>query len=316
MTGIFSFKLSDDKIRYKLYFCGIKFCAPRPSYAIKLMLNPFYRYKKENRDITTLPKATGQIRNMQLANLEILKEFDKVCKKNNLQYWLDYGTLLGAVRHKGYIPWDDDIDVSMLRDDFEKLTKIFEDEVENKDLYLKHHFNEKGMYLLKISHKKCPYLCIDVFIYDYCKKFTYDEEKIVYTQNLQKLRQEFINKIEYKDGLDLYKKYEPLRTKISESFDNDTDQKDLIYGIEFGHQPYIRNNWVMSYDEILPIKEIEFEGYKFPCVNNPDKHLTEVFGNYMNYPKKIDFGHGGYVKLSLKDRAVIKKLINKKKEKK
>ena len=58
---------------------------------------------------------------LQNRQLEILKEFIKVCKENNLQYYLVGGTCLGAVRHKGFIPWDDDIDVAMPREDFTNL---------------------------------------------------------------------------------------------------------------------------------------------------------------------------------------------------
>ena len=61
--------------------------------------------------------------------LKLLIEFDRICKKHNLTYWIDYGTLLGAVRHKGFIPWDDDIDVSMPREDHNKLKEIIKDEL-------------------------------------------------------------------------------------------------------------------------------------------------------------------------------------------
>lgn len=67
------------------------------------------------------------IRQIQLAELEILKKFIAFCKKHNLTYWLYGGTALGAVRHRGFIPWDDDIDIIMPRDDYERLVKEIED---------------------------------------------------------------------------------------------------------------------------------------------------------------------------------------------
>lgn len=67
--------------------------------------------------------------------LEILKKFDEVCKKHQLTYYADYGTLLGAVRHQGFIPWDDDIDVSMFRDDYAKFQKIAPEEFHEPYFY-------------------------------------------------------------------------------------------------------------------------------------------------------------------------------------
>ncbi len=65
------------------------------------------------------------LKHLQSLELMILKEFIKICEENNLTYYMYAGSLLGTIRHKGFIPWDDDLDVIMFRDDFEKFKKIF-----------------------------------------------------------------------------------------------------------------------------------------------------------------------------------------------
>ena len=64
------------------------------------------------------------LRRLQLVELEILKKFDAMCKKYDLEYFAVYGTVLGAIRHDGIIPWDDDIDIAMPRKDYERLAEI------------------------------------------------------------------------------------------------------------------------------------------------------------------------------------------------
>ncbi len=70
----------------------------------------------------------SSLRSLQLKELELLKNFQEICKKNSIQYFALGGTLLGAVRHKGFIPWDDDIDIGIPRPDYERLCKILETE--------------------------------------------------------------------------------------------------------------------------------------------------------------------------------------------
>ena len=69
------------------------------------------------------------LRNVQMRLLDILIEFDRVCRGIGVRYWLDSGTLIGAVRHGGFIPWDDDLDVCMLRKDYLKYRKRIQDEL-------------------------------------------------------------------------------------------------------------------------------------------------------------------------------------------
>lgn len=73
-------------------------------------------------------KKNIEVEELKRIQTDILNFVDGFCKKNGLRYWLAYGTLLGAVRHKGYIPWDDDIDILMFREDYEKFVTTFKDE--------------------------------------------------------------------------------------------------------------------------------------------------------------------------------------------
>ena len=124
LEKIFSQKTYNDTHNI-VTILGIKIKYPKSSIKKALQEQSFYKLAKKNTDITQLPPAEGFIRKVQLANLELLKEMDYVCKQNKLTYWIDFGTLLGAVRHKGFIPWDDDIDLGMPRMDYNKLIEAF-----------------------------------------------------------------------------------------------------------------------------------------------------------------------------------------------
>ena len=134
--------------------------------------------------------VTKQRKEIWAVELDLLAEFDRVCKKNNLRYFIDGGTLLGAVRHKGFIPWDDDVDVVMLREDYDQLVKIAEDEFE-APYFFQSAYSDKGytrghsqlrntMTCGALQHeaKVEPFnqgMFLDVFVLD---GITKDEEKL------------------------------------------------------------------------------------------------------------------------------------------
>ncbi len=87
---------------------------------------------------------------------------------------------------------------------------------------------------------------------------------------------------------------------------NSIEHPTLVWGVDFRHT---HKNWFTQYDTIFPLKTIKFEGFDFPCINNIDTHLKQVYGNYMQYPSKIGFGHSMYTKLNQTEKEYIKKLI-------
>lgn len=84
--------------------------------------------------------STVELRKLQLTELELLIEFDRICRKNNIKYTIMGGTLLGAVRHKGFIPWDDDADVALLRSDYETFVRACQNDLDWERFYFQDRF--------------------------------------------------------------------------------------------------------------------------------------------------------------------------------
>ncbi len=137
--------------------------------------------KYEKRELTP-----EEFRKMQLLELDMLVDFDRVCKENNINYSVLGGTLLGAVRHKGYIPWDDDADIGMLREEYEKFKKVA-DELNPDICFFQDHTTDPeyrwgygklrrtGTSYIRVGqeHLKCKTgIFIDVFPLDDCPKST------------------------------------------------------------------------------------------------------------------------------------------------
>jgi len=306
------FSVKNNKWTHKtITVLGIKLSLPKMKIFKKRKENPYYYCKKHNIDITKVPKATGHIRNVQLANLALLLELDYVCKKNNLKYWLDGGTLLGAIRHKGYIPWDDDIDTAMMREDYEKVVDAFNLSSKNPDIFAGYYRNPiyPSQCFIKVQHRKCSYLFVDIFPWDYYGKKLTTEEQLKISNEIKELVVNLDKKtnIMISDSEIKQINHNIMHEKVLIIKDVEKEKKgDFVWGIDYHH---VWNNWFTKYDVVYPFKTIEFEGYKFPCINNPDAFLTRLYGNYMEYPKNISCGHNMYKDLNENEQKIVESLI-------
>lgn len=86
---------------------------------------------------------SGKLNGLRVIEKDMLREIDRICRKHEIKYFISYGTMLGAVRHGGYIPWDDDVDVAMLRSEFEKFRQIAPKELNERFSY-ESHVNHNG----------------------------------------------------------------------------------------------------------------------------------------------------------------------------
>ena len=232
-------------------------------------------------DITKIPPAQGALRKVQLGNLALLKMFDKVAKNNNLRYWIDFGTLLGAVRHKGFIPWDDDIDLGMPRSDYERVCEVFKDD---PNLYVCEFSNGRNKCYIKIKHKKLDTVFLDIFPYDLYHSKTNEDEKKKLHAKIQKIAKKLKLSWFRENNTEKlkYKLQKITKGKIQENKEClEENQPSLFWGIDF---PHTWKNRVYDWESIFPISEIQFEGSVFPAPNNSDLVLKNIYGDYMQPP--------------------------------
>ena len=221
------------------------------------------------------PTKDADLRIMQKCDAELLRILDNICKKYNLTYWLDFGTLLGAYRHKGFIPWDDDMDVSMIREDYNKLIPILKSELRDYDFDIE---ESNGRIGFGYKHQQTGIWC-DIFPVDCYKVNEYSESNVnILKSKISKYRF-FYNK--KKDKLS----YDVMQEKRLEIINDEPTSKSVIiyHGREFNH---LHPNAFYKKDDIFPLSKINFEKMEFPAPAKVEIYLSKIFGkNFLNVPR-------------------------------
>ena len=246
------------------------------------------------------------LRKLQQVEIEILDEVVRVCNKYNINYFLVGGTLLGAVRHKGFIPWDDDIDIAMLRSDYDLFLNVASKELDEK-YKIQHWSNDKKYYLNFIKVRKKNTLLeekkmqnvdtqkeifIDIFPLDNIasNSLEYYKKRSRLFNVLRPIilcKTKIISKEELPSKLFYYLFSlipNHLLLKIQDKVMRKDNKKDTKYLVSFPGSYYEKE--IISKEVLFPLKKVEFEGKKYNCPNDVDSYLKDVYGDYMTLPPK------------------------------
>ena len=240
-----------------------------------------------------------QLRKLQLIELKILLELKRICEKHEIDYFLMGGTLLGAVRHKGFIPWDDDIDVGMLRSEYNKFLDICRNELSEEfflqtydtDCKYGHTFAKirlngtefpDSAYNNELSHSG---IYIDIFPFDRISDNRYIRKFHVF--NLIELTAACRVKFGY--NYDYSKLNQILLWQLFCTLSKDRLMKltDYMFRLFNNKKPkYYVNGSLRCYpseifDEYV---ELEFEGIRFPAPSGYERYLECAYGDYMCLP--------------------------------
>lgn len=257
---------------------------------------------------STEDETLNHLKNVELL---ILKDFIDICDENNIDYFLFFGTEIGAVRHQGFIPWDDDIDVAMFREDYEKFLQVMEEMKCEKYTVFDIRYNEQyffqfgrfslnGTYWAEYWDSQVDFklgIHIDLFILDkvpnnkfrrflymrrclyLCKCCSIASIKINERSKLVNGIANTLHPIFNAIGL-TPKYYQKKMLKLFRKYENE----DCEYwaDLTMNEQPYFR------LEDYKPAKKVKFENLCAKIPHNQNATLGQIFGDYMQLPPEED----------------------------
>ncbi len=248
---------------------------------------------------------SATLRKLQLVELEILEQIDKICTDNGIPYFLDSGTALGAVRHGGFIPWDDDVDIGMMREDYERFLSVAEKELDSQYcIQTRENEPNYGKYNAKIRKRNTFFpetrsenmkergIFIDVYPFDFT-----DSDIKKANRHINKARKMFlllrfiqsdskkqptVKKILRKAARLIYpeKQLERRYLSLCRKYANKNTSNITCFSYRMARD----KNLIFAFDEMVPSHRISFEGKELLIMNNPDYYLKTMYNDYMTLP--------------------------------
>lgn len=267
-------------------------------------LNNQFEYLKRHSDITLLKPAIGLLREYQKKELVFASEIIEILNSKNIYPFFDGGCLLGALRHKGFVPWDDDVDLGVLREDFEKIIQI----AKNQYIWLEFNntskdanqtkfidealkqYNDKYIFFMTPYCIHCykgksinDAVNIEFFPYDYVKPGITKED---YLQYIQFVKTQVIINHPWKEIYNFYNQQLDEGKYLTREITS-----RIVPGLgNYALTEYSFNDF-LNYSDIYPLGFMDFEDKSIPVPNNAKKRVENLFKNWNKYPKDVGISH-------------------------
>lgn len=248
-------------------------------------------------DIRELKPAVGDLRLKQEASFQILRILKRIAKAESISFWLDFGTLLGAVRHGGFIPWDDDLDISLSNPDFNRFCDLLPSKLPPQ-LYFK-----EG----RVLERRTGFY-VDLYKYERIPGALRSDGTITEWEQEYQAEYERIFRLGLVDGMTEKIKQRIVNWLATHSKGDGTVDGIAVSMSYFQASPMYRR--VFADSDIFPLKKAVFEGEDFFIPKNAPHILSEIYGDFLRFPR--DAGGGRHSRSSILPqviRAVIDELI-------
>lgn len=242
-------------------------------------------------DITKVPyKTGGQTAIIREGNFYLMRRIIDLLNQQKIEYFLDFGTLIGAVRHGGFIPWDDDVDITVKREDYNRLLKILPTALVGTGIYAVHSE------IIRIYYLKTP-LQVDIFPLDFCDRQIDYKERVRFGKHVAKVAEQNIK-------FDFSKLFTQECTITSPEYAKIEEIRcqEICRNVTFAEAQ--KHKWpayhsleatqghtVLDFDWIFPLKKINFMGEHWLVPNNADSVLRAYYGDYWEFPRDIKPKH-------------------------
>ena len=247
-------------------------------------------------DITKSPVAKGELRIIQNLEKHLLIALKDICESLDIKFWLRGGTCLGAYRHKGFIPWDDDVDLGIMREDFDKLREFVN---ANSTKYVIKYYYHPNCKVAKFTFRNINIpTFLDIFPFDWCDYSESDIFEQTWLSDKSNLVEE-LGKLNFTEGYEEslasgeIEEIEELNEKYKKKYINSQSRDGICSAIEqivsLGKKRYYKS------EVIFPLRLIDFENEQFYVPQKTEEYLKSYFGDYMIFPQNVDLRSHKYM---------------------